>query len=47
MNYDPEDEIDYDVRGDMPSEEDEESESDLQAYEWNRFNDRETRMERQ
>ena len=37
---DPDDdqyEVDYDVRGDMPSEEEEESEDELQRIEWERI----------
>ena len=30
-------EVDYDVRGDMPSEEEEESEDELQRIEWERI----------
>jgi hypothetical protein len=31
------DEVDYDVRGDMPDEEEEESEDELQRIEWERI----------
>ena len=31
------DEVDYDVRGDMPDEEEEESEDELQRTEWERI----------
>jgi len=31
------DEVDYDVRGDMPDEEEEESEDELQCIEWERI----------
>ena len=31
------DEVDYDVTGDMPSEEEEESEDELQRIEWERI----------
>ncbi len=31
------DEVDYDVRGDMPEEEEEESEDELQRIEWERI----------
>ena len=31
------DEVDYDVQGDMPSEEEEESEDELQRIEWERI----------
>ena len=31
------DEIDYDIRGDMPDEEEEESEDELQRIEWERI----------
>jgi hypothetical protein len=37
INMIDDDEVDYDVIGDMPSEEEEESEDELQRIEWERI----------
>ena len=37
INMIDDDEVDYDVLGDMPSEEEEESEDELQRIEWERI----------
>jgi hypothetical protein len=37
INMIDDDEVDYDVVGDMPSEEEEESEDELQRIEWERI----------
>jgi hypothetical protein len=37
INMIDDDEVDYDVRGDMPDEEEEESEDELQRIEWERI----------